>query len=142
MKLTTTRLIFSLLLSALISTPLLANIPKSEPLEAFVILGLPSSKAILDGNYQKAISLATRKARLDKSAFNMSAEKISLCVALLKSGKLNDASIACESAKSIASKVPTSSSSLAYYTRQNKFRKVLITASEQNLALLENLKVK
>lgn len=137
MKLTTTHIVLAILLSLVFSTPLLANIPKSAPLEAVVILGSPSSEAILDGKYEKAIALATKKSKFNKSAFDLSTEKLSLCVALLKTGELKTATQACEEARHIAVNIPKSNSALTYYTKRNDFRKTLIDASDKNLALLE-----
>jgi len=140
MKFTTSHFILTLLFALVISTPAMAYIPEQKPNEAFVIMGLSSSEAILEGKYEKAISLATSKAKLNKSAYDLSAEKLSLCVALLKTGKLDMATEACKSAKRIATKARSSDSSLTYYTKLHKFRNVLIDASEKNLALIEKIK--
>lgn len=140
MKFTTSHIILSLLFAFVISTPAMAYIPEQKPYEAFVIMGLSSSDAILEGQYEKAISLATRKTKLNKTAYDLSAEQISLCVALLKTGELDKATEACKSAKKIASKARSSDSYLTYYTRLNKFRNVLIDTSEKNLALIEKIK--
>ena len=67
MKFTTSHIILSLLFTFVISTPAMAYIPEQKPYEAFVIMGLSSSDAILEGQYEKAISLATRKTKLNKT---------------------------------------------------------------------------
>ncbi len=136
MKLINTKhLLFALILTSVFTAPAMANIPQAN--EAFVILGLQSSNAVLDGNYDKAIKLASRKTKINNSPYTRAAENISLCVAFLKSGKLDSAQQACETAKQLASSSRNyATTGINYYTKPKKYRQQLIVASEKNLALI------
>ena len=140
MKLSNTKhLLFALILTSVITAPAMANIARSN--EAVVILGLQSSKAVLAGNYEMAIKLASSKKRIDNTPLNRAAENISLCVAQLKSGNLDSAQSACETAKQIATSAKNfTSTGIGYYTKPKQFQKTLIKASEQNLALIAKFK--
>ncbi|MFK7955736.1 MAG: hypothetical protein AB8B96_06540 [Lysobacterales bacterium] len=76
----------------------LAPLAAHSALEMSVFEGYASSRAVLSGRYEEAISIASTREKTNV-AFHRVVNATALCVALVKTNRIDDAATACERAE-------------------------------------------
>lgn len=108
------------------------------PVNMSVIEGYASSRAVLNGDYEKAIKIATADIET-KNHYRRTVEATTLCVAYTKSGMLETAGSSCVQAIEASLLATKSKSTTNRLSRTNAGKISIVEMAEQNQKALLSL---